>query len=59
MDRETTAEEQYRQMAAAARSLADTETDLYEKRQFLLAAQHYDVMAERAKHRLSRKRRSA
>jgi len=57
MLRDMTAEEQYRQMAATARALADSETDLYEKRQLLLAAQHYDVLASRAK-QAAEKRRS-
>lgn len=59
MDREVTPEQNYRQMAATARTLADSETDLYEKRQLLLMAQHYDILAERAKQRVSRKRKSA
>jgi hypothetical protein len=56
MLRDMTAEEQYRQMAITARALADSETDLYEKRQLLLAAQHYDVLADRAKQAAERRR---
>jgi hypothetical protein len=63
MLRDMTAEEQFRQMAITARTLADSETDLYEKRQLLLMAQHYDVLASRAKQaaerRRSQKRKSA
>lgn len=58
-----TAEEQYRQMATEARAEADTETDPYKKRQLQLSAQHYDVLADRAKRavetRRSRARKSA
>jgi len=43
-------------MAATARALADSETDLYEKRQLLLAAQHYDVLASRAQKAAERRR---
>jgi hypothetical protein len=56
MLRDMTAEEQYRQMAATGRALADSETDLYEKRQLLLAAQHYDVLANRAQQAAERRR---
>jgi hypothetical protein len=59
----TTAEEKYQQLAAEARALSGPEADPYRKRQLLLAAQHYDMMASRAKQtvakRLSRKRKSA
>ncbi|HWE73137.1 MAG TPA: hypothetical protein VG328_08265 [Stellaceae bacterium] len=58
-----TAEDQYHQLAAEARALSGSEADPYRKRQLLLAAQHYDVMASRAKQtvakRLSRKRKTA
>jgi hypothetical protein len=61
-DDDMTAEQQYQQLATEARAQSDTEADPYRKRQLLLAAQHYDVMASRAKHavakRLSRKRKS-
>ena len=56
MRRDMTAEEQYRELAATARTLADSETDLYEKRQLLLAAQHYDVLASRVKQAAERRR---
>lgn len=59
----TTAEEKYLQLAAEARAQSGSEADPFKKRQLLLAAQHYDVMASRAKQavakRLSRKRKSA
>lgn len=57
------AEEQYRLLAAEARAQANVEGDPYTKRWRLLSAQHYDVMADRAKRmvetRRSRKRKSA
>ena len=56
MLRDMTAEEQYQQMAITARALADSEADLYEKRQLLLAAQHYDLLASRAKQAAERRR---
>jgi hypothetical protein len=58
-----TAEEQYRLLAAEARVQADSEADPYARRRLLLSAQHYDVLAERAKRavetRRTRKRKSA
>lgn len=58
-----TAEEQYRLLAAEARAQAVSEADPYARRRLLLSAQHYDVLAGRAKQavekRRSRQRKSA
>jgi len=58
-----TAEEQYRLLATEARARAASETNPYAQRRLLLSAQHYELLAERAKRaveaRRSRKRRSA
>jgi hypothetical protein len=58
-----TAEEQYRQLAAEARALSASEADPYKKRQLQLSAQHYNILADRAKRtvetRRSRARKSA
>ena len=44
-------ENRYRQLAAEARANAEQASDAYEKRNLLLMAQRYDVLAERAKKR--------
>jgi hypothetical protein len=44
-----TAEEEYRLLAIQSRALADWEINPFEKRQLLLAAQRYDILADRSK----------
>ena len=44
-----TAEEEYRLLAIQSRALADWEINPFEKRQLLLSAQHFDVLADRSK----------
>ena len=44
-----TAEQQYRLLATEARTRAASETDPYTQRRLLLSAQHYELLAERAK----------
>jgi hypothetical protein len=44
-------EERYSKLAAEARANAQHATDAYDKRTFLLVAQRYEILAERAKRR--------
>jgi hypothetical protein len=44
-----TVEEEYRLLATQSRALADWQINPFEKRQLLLSAQRYDILADRSK----------